>query len=250
VFANAVKSTVAVGWSHPGCNGMRGPEFPPVREPWPTSRSPSVHSPAAKSGAALFHASIGGRWGVADLNACDWETVQGVNYVETTDSDAYGDAWLVRDLRVSPKTWTKIVPRKRWSGGKWRWVTETHRAVPVTMVFVAGPNASKRPGKDRRSTIERTFNWKASADTPEGYAFFRESVGVAVEASINAAAREGADVVVLAGVSTSLYAGPHKADINKDFEALVNEILNKDIGRGIKLGQLFQKVIWPLLLVK
>ena len=47
-----------------------------------------------------------------------------------------------------------------------------------------------------------------------------------------AMAMEGCDAVLLAGVSTGLYAGPHKPRVLADFETIVNELLGERIAHN------------------
>ena len=114
-------------------------------------------------------------------------------------------------------------------------------------MFVAGPNCGAR-GHDARSTMTRTFNPHAEAD----YTLFRSGVQAALYAGLMAMARLGIEVALLAHVSAGIYAGPHRAMLHADFEAIVNELLehpkmcNSPSG-PVPLGRYFHKVILTLL---
>ena len=61
----------------------------------------------------------------------------------------------------------------------------------------------------------------------------------------------GYEVALLAHVSAGIYAGPHRARLRTDFEAIVNEILEStkcDAPSGpVPLGRYFHRVILTLL---
>ena len=57
---------------------------------------------AAAAWNAIFRSTIHGRWGMVRLRgSTSPETLQGVDYVHTTDSEDYADAWVVRRAAVS-----------------------------------------------------------------------------------------------------------------------------------------------------
>jgi hypothetical protein len=122
-----------------------------------------------------------------------------------------------------------------------------HDQYPTSLVFVAGPNCGAR-GHDARSTMTRTFNPHAEAD----YALFRGGVKAALYAGLMAMARLGIEVALLAHVSAGIYAGPHRAMLHADFEAIVNELLEDTTmcsspSGPVPLGRYFHKVILTLL---
>ena len=75
----------------------------------------------------------------------------------------------------------------------------------------------------------------------------------ALRAGLLAMAMEGCDAVLLAGVSTGLYAGPHKLRVLADFETIVNELLGERIAHNPfgsaprSLGECFEEVAWTVL---
>ena len=72
-----------------------------------------------------------------------------------------------------------------------------------------------------------------------------------MRAGLLAAAREGCDVVLLAGVCTGIYAGSHKERLLREYEVLVNELLAEPMlhtaGGASRLGECFADVVWTLL---
>ena len=119
---------------------------------------------------------------------------------------------------------------------------------PTSLVFVGGPNAGASRGSVASST-RRTFNQACEAD----YNLFRECLKAALRAGLLAMAMEGCDAVLLAGVSTGLYAGPHKLRVLADFETIVNELLGERIAHNPfgnaprSLGECFEDVVWTVL---
>lgn len=178
-----------------------------------------------------YLATIAGRWGMADPRGTSKRTLQGVDYTRGNDPAMYADAWTVRDAWLCTKN-----PRKR------------HREFvlsdryPVTLVFVAGPNAGVDRGAS--STTGRTKHPYAVRD----YRFFREGVKHAVRTGLDAMAREGVSVALIARVSCGIYAGSHNTRINAEFEHLVEELLRESVGPcGEARGRYFEAVVMPLL---
>ena len=159
-----------------------------------------------------------------------------VDYTRARHPSFYGHAWVVGDAALSDKRTDRY--------GQRFYDVDVH--YPTSLVFVAGPNCGSR-GRDARSTMTRTFNPHAEAD----YALFRSGVRAALYAGLMAMARLGSEVALLAHVSAGIYAGPHRARLRADFEAIVNELLEHakcDSPSGpAPLGRYFHRVILTLL---
>ena len=159
-----------------------------------------------------------------------------VDYTRARHPWLYGHAWVVRDFSLSAKR----------TDGYGQRSYDVDAQYPTSLVFVAGPNCGAR-GHDASSTMTRTFNPHAEAD----YVLFRSGVQAALYAGLMAMARLGSEVALLAHVSAGIYAGPHKARLRTDFEAIVNELLEHtmcDSPSGpAPLGRYFHRVILTLL---
>lgn len=186
---------------------------------------------------AVYQDTIYGKWGMLHPQASDKKTVQRVDYTRAHDPSSYGHAWVVGDAALSAKRTNSYGQR----------FYDVDVQYPTSLVFVAGPNCGAR-GHDARSTMTRTFNPHAEAD----YTLFRSGVQAALYAGLMAMARLGIEVALLAHVSAGIYAGPHRAMLHADFEAIVNELLehpkmcNSPSG-PVPLGRYFHKVILTLL---
>jgi len=186
---------------------------------------------------AVYQATIYGKWGMLHPQASDKKTVQHVDYTRADQPWFYGHAWVVGDAALSAKRTNSYGQR----------FYDVDVQYPTSLVFVAGPNCGAR-GHDARSTMTRTFNPHAEAD----YTLFRSGVQAALYAGLMAMARLGIEVALLAHVSAGIYAGPHRAMLHADFEAIVNELLehpkmcNSPSG-PVPLGRYFHKVILTLL---
>lgn len=100
------------------------------------------------------------------------------------------------------------------------------RLVPVTMVFVFGPNVASA-GTPYGSTA-RT---KVAAYTDAQYVHFRAAVKVALAAGMKAMQQAGVEVGILARVSGGIYSGLGTRTnqlINQDYEHMVEEIVAHD----------------------
>lgn len=97
------------------------------------------------------------------------------------------------------------------------------RLVPVTVVFVFGPNVASAG-----SPYGSTARTKVASYTDAQYEHFREAVKVALAAGMKAMQKAGVEVGILARVSGGIYSG-RGSDTNKlinlDYEHIVNEII-------------------------
>ena len=172
----------------------------------------------------LFNATIARRWGMAADKGT--MTVQDVDYTSTNNPSDWGDAWslpgeLARTFKHAQKGMLKY---------------------PAVLVWVAGPNAGAvgRPG----GSMARTLSLRAQ----KNYPFLRDGVKAAMRAGLDSMADKGVTVAILAGVSTGIYAGPHKKQINEEFPTIVDELLCEPVGpHGELRGCYFAKVIYPML---
>jgi hypothetical protein len=114
----------------------------------------------------------------------------------------------------------------------------------VTLIFADSVNAAGI-GKDATSTMTRTLNQKAAGDYP----FFKDCIKEKLRSSMDAAASTGATHLLVAQISTNLYA-PHqfKGAIRREFQGIVQDILNEQVGpNGEQRGQYFKQVIIPTI---
>lgn len=88
--------------------------------------------------------------------------------------------------------------------------------------------------------MRRTFSARAEYD----YEFFKEGIKWALRTGLDAMIHEDIAIALIAMISSGLYAGPHRYQINQDYEGLVNEILNESRGpAGEKRGRYFKRVV-------
>jgi len=177
-----------------------------------------------------FHA-IEKRWGLNDFTKSaredDYKTIQRVDYVHTKKSSDYAlPAFVLKNAVMSRKD----------AGG-----FAKHAFFRSHLVFVAGPNVADIGTP--RGTMRRTRNAKAGKD----YTFFKECVGVALRTGIDALAAAGAKVILIARLSTGIYAGPYKKVFNQEFTTLLDRVLEEKVN-GVPRFQLFDRVIEPMLL--
>ena len=200
---------------------------------------------------ALFRSTIHGQWGLVDRTGRseDPTTIQGVDYVHSSQPGDYAEAWRVRECCVS----RKIYIQKQ---SKYIYDT-TGTKVPCELVFVIGPNA----GASQRSTgtTARTRSLRASSERE--YIFFKESVKCAVRVGLDAMIDGGCDIALVAMVSCGIYAGPHRKRINREFVGMVDELLEEEVvlkkrkvknsehsrSKSEKRGDCFDRIFIPLL---
>jgi hypothetical protein len=194
---------------------------------------------AGTDGAAqdhLFCGTINERWGMVDIASYDPGTLQDVNYVDATEPTEYGDAWTVGETRLSPKVFNHS------TGTYWY---DTANAFPTTLVFSAGPNAgcAQLPTGSTARTLNREAN--------ENYDFFRECVKETIRTGLDAMVSEKCTIALVARISCGIYAGPegspHRRRINREFDCIVNELLDEEVVPGCKRGKYFDEVIIPVL---
>lgn len=188
----------------------------------------------------LFVQTIDRCWGFLDLSSESCETIQGVNYMDAKDPEAFADTWVVRGAIVSAKTSESHFGQS--SRASKTQAFDVRRRAPCTLFFCAGPNAGAK-GQPRGS-MARTLNLRASR--PEEYAFFRSCVQASIRAGLDAMISERIDVVLVARVSCGIYAGPHRRRINAEFLQLVDDLLQEQVGNR-KRGRYFNRVIVPML---
>ena len=203
---------------------------------------------------ALFHSTIHGQWGLVDRTGRseDPVTIQGVDYVHSSQPDDHAEAWRVRQCLVSRKIY--IQQQRQYS------YDTAGTKVPCELVFVVGPNAgaSQRP----TGTTARTRSLLASSKRE--YVFFKESVKCAVRAGLDAMIDGGCDIALVAMVSCGIYAGPHRERISREFVGMVDELLDEEVGlvkdsehstsksekmmwKKLLRGDCFDRVFIPLL---
>ena len=87
------------------------------------------------------------------------------------------------------------------------------------------------------------------AAATRSFAFLRAGVKAAMRAALDAARAERCDVVLLAGLSTGLYAGRWRERINDEFEQIVKELLAEPVAaNGSSRAHCFRRVVWTKLL--
>ena len=188
---------------------------------------------------ALFQATCGGQWGMCEPEGHTYRTVQHVDYVrgggdgrDTSLARMFADAWVVPGCTLSATT-TSVLGGRRFDREAGTYET--------TLVFAAGPNAHAASQKAQpSSTMRRTY----CAAARDSYPFFREGVKWALRASLDAAARQGCTVALLAAVSCGLYAGPHKERIGAALPKIVDELLVEPVPpHHLPRGLYFERVV-------
>jgi hypothetical protein len=182
---------------------------------------------------SLFRNTIFEKWGFRPTTPTSVDTIQSVDFTTSTKARDYSRCWVVNNVQLSSKT----------SSG-----FEMSKQYPTSLFFVGGPNAGAR-GSCPESSTRRTFSSACEAD----YDLFYNSIKAALRAGLLAMAHEGCDVALLAGVSTGLYAGPHRQRIGADFAKLVKELLAEPMDSSTIKGEdegprfleeCFKRVIW------
>ena len=186
---------------------------------------------------SLYNDTIYNVWGMCTpKGSTDIKTIQGVDYVNTTNPTKYADAWVVKNAYLSPKM-----------NETGRWTFDVNRKFPASLVFVAGPNAGA--GRSKYGSTKRTLNSLAMRDDDKGYTFFKEGVKEAIRTGLDAMAADGVDIALIAKVSCGIYAGPHKKKINMEFTDVIDEVLGERVcnshTRSHTRGEYFQDVIVP-----
>jgi hypothetical protein len=156
-------------------------------------------------------------------------TIQRVDYTKAEPYE-YADAWVVRNAHLSEKK-KKVIDK----------YYDFNNTYLTTLVFVAGPNCGQK-GITVNSSMTRTFNTSMEYN----YDKFKEGVEAALFAGLCAMAAEGCTIALLAYVSAGIYSGNHKAEVNKNYESIVNEVLKRECYYNniqTTLGNYFDKVI-------
>ena len=179
---------------------------------------------------------IAGKWGMRNPGGVDHDTVQSVDYREAPPEAYEHVLGVVRRATLSRKRVDP--PGPRYVHGD---------CFECTLVFVAGPNACAPSQRRTASTVSRTANAIARAD----YAAFRRGVAHANYAALAAMAVEGCDVAMMALVSGGLYAGAHRERIDREYVALLDELLvsGGPLGAAVQppLGGHFARVVLTYL---
>ena len=182
----------------------------------------------------LYRSTVDRRWGMCVVDSRSTRTIQGVDYVNTRDAASFADAWLVRRATLCAKS--------RGDRGELRFDEERH--FQCTLAFAAGPNAGASASP--RGSTARTLNSRSRAD----YDFFRQAVMVALRTALDGMIEDGVDAALVARLSTGIYAGPHFARINGEFEGIVRRLLLEPLPgdpRSTPRGFFFRHVIIPML---
>ena len=177
----------------------------------------------------VFKTAVGGRWGFNGGGANDFMTIQGVDYVNTTDSSSYRQpAHVVPDAWVSPKTSTGYFCKKD--------------RYQVDLVFVAGPNACASKGGI--GSMDRTANTKARGN----YAFFKDCIAEALAAGLDKMIDNEVKIALVATLSTGVYAGEWRDQIGMDFMSILDKVLEEPhVKDGLPRYKYFHKVVVPKL---
>jgi len=184
---------------------------------------------AKKSQDRLYQDTIFRQWGLVEADSRSLATLQGVDYVNTADPSSYADAWVVRDASVSLKS------RKGY---------DLSKKVLCDLIFCAGPNAGARSSPT--GSTNRTLNRRAHSRGE--YRFFQECLANSLRAALDAMICEGVRVAIVARMSCGIYAGPHREAIIKDFNRIVDAVLQEPVlDSDCARGQFFVRVVVPLL---
>jgi hypothetical protein len=168
----------------------------------------------------FFENVFKGVWGLKDVNSRD--TYQGEDFVTTEDAKSYNRCYIAKNLQISAlerdqQGFLDLVP---------------HTAHPVTLIFADSVNAAAR-----------------GTNSAQDYGFFIECIKEKLRSSMDAAAATGATHLLVAQISTNLYA-PHqfKHAIRREFQGIVQDILDEVVGpQGEQRGQYFKQVIIPTI---
>jgi hypothetical protein len=179
----------------------------------------------------LFNRTIHRAWGMVEIDSYSPDTLQGVDYKNTTNSHHYSDAWVVLNATVCQKQQRppKFLPE---------------RSCPVTLVFCAGPNAGC--SQSAKGSTSRTLNILASKRGQ--YSFFRQCVKETIRTGLDAAAAAECTVALIARISCGIYAGPHRSTINRELLDLCNELMREEVTPGRTRASYFQAVLIPGLI--
>ena len=181
----------------------------------------------------LYRDTINQRWGMREVSSVDTDTIQGVNYMDATTADAYGDAWVVRRAVLCAKTLQNSAQGKKL-------MFDTTQRYRCTLVFIGGPNAGGR--RRKQGSMARTWNQRSS----ENYPFFRECIKAALRTGLDSMLHESIDFALVARISCGVYAGKHRRRINTEFEHIVNELLVEKVPTtGVARGRYFARVVVP-----
>ena len=168
---------------------------------------------------ALMRKHVGWpRWGMrtptttsnAALTDPRWkQTIQGVDFAQPTTAESYRHAWGVTDA---------LLARNIYDEGTSSFGVA---AQPATLIFVAAPNASPPRPSQYRDTAWRSLARTFDAGAHASYTHFRDGLVAALSAGLDAARADGCTHAVIPKVGCGIYAGPHKAQINREFDHLI-----------------------------
>ena len=161
-------------------------------------------------------------------NSFSTQTLQGIDFTTTQNADDYNSVFMVNNCGLSSQDENMHL--------------QMGTAYPVVFAFADSINANPSVGQPT-GTMQRTLNKRAVQD----YDFFRECVKQKLRSSLDGFASEGVTVPLIARLSCGIYAGSHKERINFEFDRLLNEVLEEQVLPGIRRGQLFDKVLMPIL---
>lgn len=167
---------------------------------------------------------INGKWGL--LHDSGFETVQNVDYCNTcTPQDYCRPAFIVNNAMVSDAS------------------ANYTKNMFITLVFVAGPNASKKGSPS--GSMQRTANKLAQND----YEFFKKCIAVTLGAMIDAMILDAVQFALIGRVSTGIYAGIHEASIEKEWFNILDKVLDaQNKFKKIARRNCFKRIIVPMLL--
>lgn len=178
-----------------------------------------------------FHSkTIQNKWGMLEEGkSTDTHTRQGIDFTKTKDANDYNGAYVVDICRLSAVDKNKqLVDATQY---------------PVLMVFSDSINANPNIGTEY-GTMKRTLNQEAI----HNYDFFKQCVKMKLRSGLDAMASSGVTHALVARLSAGIYAGKHKEKFDKDFNSILQEVLDEKVGpNGEKRGQFFEKVIIPKL---
>jgi len=151
------------------------------------------------------------KWGLKEeIHAnTDTETIQGIDYTTSIEPHDYSDCWIVEDACL-----TAVSDYQLLEGSESK----------VNLIFSAGPNA--KISSDPTGSMQRTANILSFTN----YQHFKECIKSALRGSLDAAAKTNISHVLLAPISCGIYAGTHKTQIRNDFNEIIKEILDEEVG--------------------
>ena len=194
----------------------------------------STHPDDLAKQKALIQDTIMNQWGLTDKDSTtNFQTRQGVDYVNSQEASDYADAWVVDNARLSAV-----------DGQKKSYAVNPKKDYKACLLFGAGPNVSN--GGSRKGARQRTRNQKAV----KNYEFFKKCIKESLKAKFDAGIASGVTDIIFDKTSCGIYAGDREdpnnyiKQINREYKSLVEEVLNEKVGpHGERRGEYVNQAV-------